>query len=120
MNTTTGDGDAPTGHASQVTGAAPSGQTEDPLGGLTPAGRATHPAGGSAATFTIYHGEELLLAGDELSIGMVFNNMTGTNFEGRAAEHRDYLARVGAMLDLTIAPSLLRLRPAGGGGGGKN
>lgn len=88
--------------------------TEDPLPELDTLRDAALSADATTARHAaaIYQGEELILAGDDISIGMVFNNTTGANFEGRPDEHRDYLERVGVMLQMTIEPSRLRRLPS--------
>jgi hypothetical protein len=51
---------------------------------------------------------EAIVLGDESSVKVILNNMTGRNFEARG-EHREYLAYMSRECRVTIRPEGVRL-----------
>jgi hypothetical protein len=68
-------------------------------------------------TYTILQGEVELIRGGRLSIGVIFANLTGRNFEGlrpswREGTYENYLAYMEMFLECRIHPEELRRVPA--------
>jgi hypothetical protein len=65
-----------------------------------------------AGVWGIAQDAEAILLGDESSVKVILNNMTGRNYEGRGG-HRAYLAYMSRECRVTIRPDAVRLIEGG-------
>jgi len=43
---------------------------------------------------SLFIDDEKLFTGDEISIGVIYHNLTGTNFKDRPEDHKKYIQRM--------------------------